>query len=218
MLAIEKQSNAPGKPARFRQWKVWLLLGMSVLLLCFLRWGGYLIVVSGPEPAHVDAAIVLQGSISGEQVRTAGAIGLWQNKIADRVVLSIPAKSHWGEPIVPAARTFVEKQYGHELAEHVEFCETGPDVNSTEQEAAALTQCIRGHGWKSVAVVTSNYHTRRAGMIWGRVVGKQNPSLQIWICGVADPDFRPIGWWRKRLYAKTWFLEVWKLIWAFLGE
>jgi hypothetical protein len=31
---------------------------------------------------------------------------------------------------------------------------------------------------------------------------------------VPDPEFQARGWWRTRLYAKTWFMESLKLIWA----
>jgi uncharacterized SAM-binding protein YcdF (DUF218 family) len=110
----------------------------------------------------------------------------------------------------------VEKHYGSGLAARLDFCETGPDVNSTEQEANALAPCIREHGWINVVVVTSDYHTRRAGRIWRKVLTKQHPSAHISLHGVDDPEFAANRWWGNRLSAKTWYLEISKLVWTWI--
>jgi hypothetical protein len=48
-------------------WKLWLMVFIfAVLTVCLLRWGGYLLVAEDPVPEHVDAAVVLQGSIASE--------------------------------------------------------------------------------------------------------------------------------------------------------
>jgi uncharacterized SAM-binding protein YcdF (DUF218 family) len=204
-----------------RRWvkRVFRRLGSAALLVlvmvaCLMRWGGYLLESSDPVPAHFDVAVVLEGSLVGERVRLAGAMQLLQKGAAARVLLTIPPASYWGEPVPPMARHFLETNYGNDLAARVDFCDVGPDVDSTLQEAQAIDHCIQDHNWKSVVVVTSNYHTRRAGILWRRVMRKQNPSLQLSILGVDDPEFQDRGWWRKRLWAKTWLLEFTKLIWT----
>jgi uncharacterized SAM-binding protein YcdF (DUF218 family) len=63
-------------------------------------------------------------------------------------------------------------------------------------------------------VVTSNYHTRRAGIIWRRVIREQKLPVKLSMEGVEDPEFTPAGWWRQRQYAKTWLLETTKLLWT----
>jgi uncharacterized SAM-binding protein YcdF (DUF218 family) len=157
---------------------------------------------------------VLQGSILGERARLAEAMSLLQQGISGRVLLSMPNESYWGAPIPPMARGYLERNYGKDAASHVDFCETGSDVNSTEEEARALDSCVHQHGWQSIVVVTSDYHTRRAGMIWRRTRKQQDPALHLWIHPANDPEFQRRGWWRKRLYAKTWLLESTKLIWT----
>jgi uncharacterized SAM-binding protein YcdF (DUF218 family) len=183
-------------------------------MFCLLHWGGELLVSVDSLPAHVDAAVVLQGSSIGERVRLAGAMRLLQQGIPNRVLLSVPRESYWGASIPPMARSYLEKNYGVDAAGKVDFCETGADVNSTEEEARALDVCVRQHGWQSIVVVTSDYHTRRAGMIWRKTVKHLDPSIHLWVHGVDDPEFQSRGWWRKRLYAKTWLLEFTKLIWT----
>jgi uncharacterized SAM-binding protein YcdF (DUF218 family) len=198
-----------------RRW-VWGILLLLLAIAAVMRWGSALLIANDPLPPRVDAAIVLQGSIAGELARIRGAIDLLKQGHAERLVLSVPRESYWGEAVAPSARHYLEKNYGADLAGRVDFCETGSGVNSTEQEAAALAPCIQGHGWKAVAIVTSNYHSRRAGIIWRKTIRKQDPSLRLWIEGVPDPEFRANGWWRERLSAKTWYLESTKLAWTCL--
>jgi uncharacterized SAM-binding protein YcdF (DUF218 family) len=204
--------RSPARPLFRVLW--WLLAAAVVIVLCLLRWGSDLLIASEPAPGHVDAAIVLQGSIAAEKARIAGAMNLLQRGVADRVLLSVPKESYWGQAIPPAARAYVERNYGGDLAARVDFCETGGDVNSTAQEAQALSPCIREHHWQSIVIVTSNYHTRRAGTLWRRTT--EHDPIRLWIEGVPDPEFQQ-PWWRHRQSAKIWVMETAKLVWAAFG-
>src|ERR1700680_3721103 len=153
--------SSPVRPL-LRAW-LWLLTAAAVIVLCLLRWGDDLLLASDPPPAHADAAIVLQGSIVAEKARIAGAINLLQRGVAGRILLSVPKESYWGQSIPPVARAYLERTYGADLAARVDFCETNAEVNSTAQEAQALSPCIRERKWQLIVIVTSNYHTRRAG-------------------------------------------------------
>jgi len=198
---------------RLLRWSIFLFVVLAGALST-LRWGGYLLVADDPLPAHVDLAVPLQGSISGEAVRVPEAIALLQQNRADRVLVSIPNGKFWGAPIPPLARHYLDTTYGAAVAQRIDFCETGPEVNSTAEEARTLVRCIQEHGGRTVAVVTSSYHTRRARMIWRSIVHERDPSIQLWMHAAEDPEFSPDGWWKTRLYAKTWFMEMTKLIWT----
>jgi len=193
----------------------WLPVTAFVVALCVLRWGGDLLIANDPQPAHVDAAVVLQGSIAAEKARLAGAIHLLQQGVADRILPSVPKESYWGQSIPPVARAYLERNYGSDVAARVDFCETGEAVNSTAQEAQALNACIREHRWQSIVVVSSNYHTRRAGIIWRRMTA-HDASLHLAVEGVDDPEFRQ-PWWRQRQSAKVFVMEAAKLGWTVLG-
>jgi hypothetical protein len=41
---------------------------------------------------------------------------------------------------------------------------------NTRGEARAVARLVREHGWRSVIVVTSGYHVRRARLLFGRAV------------------------------------------------
>jgi DUF218 domain len=193
----------------------WLLGTAVVIVFCLLRWGGNLLIASNTMPEHVDAAIVLQGSIAAEKVRIAGAIDLLQRGVANRAMLSVPKESYWGQAIPPVARSYLDRTYGSDIAARIDFCETSGEVNSTLAEAQVLSSCIQEKHWQSIVIVTSDYHTRRAGMLWRRVT-RHDPKIHLRIEGVTDPEFQQ-PWWRHRQSAKVWLMESSKLVWTMLG-
>lgn len=154
--------------------------------------------------------------MKGEEARRGEAIRLLRLGRADRVVLSVPSITYLGVWLPDLMRRYVAQKYGKDATEHVVLCPTLAD--STREEARALRQCLEEHGWHSVVVVTSNYHTRRTRLIWRRVFEDAQPPLRISVYGVQDGDFRVQGWWRKRRYAKTFFEETIKLVWTYLAE
>jgi uncharacterized SAM-binding protein YcdF (DUF218 family) len=213
MTQTRDSHNAPNRHPRLPyRWLLWLLIALLAVLLPLLRWGGYLLVASNSLPAHAQGAVVLQGSVLGEISRVAGAIGLLRQGTVSQVLLSVPRESYWGQSVPDAARGYLEKNYGSEIASRFVFCETGPEVDSTQQEAEALIACVHQRGWTSIVVVTSNYHTRRAGWIWRKMLRDTQPPVNLAVDGVPDPEFQPQDWWRRRLYAKTWFYEFTKLV------
>jgi uncharacterized SAM-binding protein YcdF (DUF218 family) len=194
----------------------WLFVVLVVIMLSLLLWGNDLLIAIDPMPAHVDAAVVLQGSIVAQKARIAGAMNFLQRGVADRVLLSVPKESYWGQSIPPVARAYMERSYGSDLSSRVDFCDTSAEVNSTAEEAEAAMSCVQQHHWRSIAVVTSDYHTRRAGILWRRVIKQRDPTMSLSTEGVADPEFqRP--WWRHRQSAKIWLGESTKLVWSILG-
>lgn len=188
----------------------WLFAAAIVLVVFFLLFGSALLVADDPPPGHVDAAIVLQGSVAAEKARLAGAMNLLKQNAVDRALLSVPRESYWGQAIPPVARAYVERTYGSDLASRMDFCELSGNVDSTAQEMQALSPCITEHHWHSIVIVTSNYHTRRAGIIVKRVTAG-DPNLHVWIEGVDDPEFTP-PWWQHRQSAKVFLAEFTKLV------
>jgi len=193
---------------------MWTTMFLAIVAAALLRWGGYLLISDKPLPSHFDVAVVLQGSVLGEKARVAGAVRLVQQGITDKILVSVPRESYWGQPVAPIAYAYNEKLYGQEIASRFVFCETNGDVDSTEDESRILFDCIQAHGWQSVAIVTSDYHTRRAGIIWRRILRKQHSSVQLWVHAVPDPEFHASAWWRDRRSAKYLFLECTKLFWT----
>jgi len=78
------------------------------------------------------------------------------------------------------------------------------DADSTKEEAEALRNLVKEKKWRSVIVVTSNYHTRRARYIFRRVFPQ---GIEIRVASARDGDFDPQHWWEKRKSTKELMRE-----------
>ena len=117
------------------------------------------------EPAaHADAIVVL-GDDNFYADRATHAAELFRQGVAPEVVAS-------GRRLRPDC--------GHrELMEH-DLIERGvpkekivrftQDDDNTMEEAEAVAKLAKDRHWKSLVIVTSNYHTRRVRFIYGKVM------------------------------------------------
>jgi len=192
------------------------VLVLSAGVLSVLLRGGDLLVTPDALPPRSDAVVVLTGSIRGEQVRRHEAVRLLKEGRADHLVLSAPQVTYFGVWVPDLMRRHVESVYGSETARRVLLCPHNAD--STREEAEALRPCLERQGWRTVVVVTSNYHTRRARHIWGEVVEDAHSPLRVFVHGLPDGDFESRGWWLRRRHAKTFLEETVKLAWTYLFE
>lgn len=197
-----------------RRWPVKVVVAavaIACLAAALLRFGGEILVRTDPLPQHAQVAVALNGSIAGVLARTTEAVRLLQSGVVGNVIVSIPPAGYWGESIPPEANHYFTAHFGAETAARILYCVS--DADSTIQEAHALKQCLDARQFRSVILVTSNYHTRRAGRLWRASLAHVSPPVKLYVDGVPDGSFQPRGWWRKRIYAKTWLFEASKLIW-----
>ena len=73
------------------------------------------------------------------------------------------------------------------------------DADSTSEEAEALLKFSQKKNWRTLIIVTSNYHTRRARYIFRKIFPH---SVQIWVASARDAGFEPEQWWTKRESSK----------------
>ena len=91
------------------------------------------------------------------------------------------------------------------------------DADNTREEAQALAQLVVRKKWRNVIVVTSNYHTRRARYIFGRVFPS---TVKVRVASAQDGDFDPEHWWQHRKYIKQLTRETAGLavaMWELMG-
>jgi uncharacterized SAM-binding protein YcdF (DUF218 family) len=79
------------------------------------------------------------------------------------------------------------------------------DSDNTREEAKVLAQVAKQKKWRSVIVVTSNYHTRRARYIFSHIFPE---DIKIRITGAHDDTFDPERWWEKRISIKELVREM----------
>jgi uncharacterized SAM-binding protein YcdF (DUF218 family) len=78
-------------------------------------------------------------------------------------------------------------------------------AQNTREECTALSQLLAERGWKHILLVTSNYHTRRAGYICSRLLP---PGTELHVVAAPDSQFNPDDWWQSRQGEKIFFHEV----------
>src|SRR5262249_31972772 len=102
----------------------------------------------------------------------------------------------------------VRAGYPESMFVHVEI-----DAHSTKEEALATLAEVRRRGAHEVLLVTSNYHTRRAGGIYRSLA----PDLHFDVIGSPDVAFSANGWWHRREGEKTFALEWAKTVSSWFG-
>lgn len=79
------------------------------------------------------------------------------------------------------------------------------DADNTREEAESLKKLAESKNWKSVIVVTSNYHTRRARYIFRKVFAD---TIATRIASARDGDYDADHWYEHRKSIKRFTHEV----------
>ena len=190
----------------------WVLLAGLALLLCAIAaypiWlaalGGYL-VHAGP-PVKADMIVVLAGDFSGNRIKVAG--DLVRQGFAKQALVSGPAGAYGMYESDLAIQYAVRQGYPASY-----FVPLPNDSHSTVAEARVIIPVLRARHVHVVDIVTSNYHTRRAGSIYR----SQAPDLDIHVVAAPDPAYTPDGWWKNRDARKTFLLEWMKTFATWFG-
>ncbi len=194
-------------PSRARRW----LFVLAVVIIAVLfrsqllaALGGYLVRTDAPQKA--DAALVLAGDGWGNRILTAAQ--LVRDGYVPKVLVSGPDGTyglHESDLAIPFA---VKHGYPESYFVHVDH-----EARSTQAEAAAVMPEIRREGIRRMLLVTSNFHTRRAGRIFRELA----PDVTIVVVGAPDQYYTPDGWWHNREGQKTFVTEWEKTIANWLG-
>ncbi|MBN8732637.1 MAG: YdcF family protein [Acidobacteria bacterium] len=183
-----------------------LLLGGLVVLResCFRALGAFL--VQAGEPTKADVAVVLAGDWRGLRVLRGGELvkaGYVPVALVDGPL------AHYGLYECDLAVPFAVK-HGFPESAFLRFPIHG---NSTDEEARLVVAELRRQGWKRFLLVTSNFHTRRAGRIFRKYIG----DLQMTVVAAPDASFTVDGWWKSREGRKTFAFEWMKTVTEPLG-
>jgi uncharacterized SAM-binding protein YcdF (DUF218 family) len=181
----------------------------GVLALTHSVWLGLLgdALVADSAPTKADAALVLAGDYRGSRMRTAGE--LVRAGYIPRVFVSGPMDMYGINEAELAIRFAVENGYAREWFEPLKFAGL-----STDDEARVIGAELEKRGVRNLLIVTSDFHTARAGTIFRRNVPSR---IQLRMIGAPDKYFQPHGWWHTREGRKTWFFETTKTIADWFG-
>ncbi len=166
--------------------------------------GAYLVQTDKPKAAEV--AIVLGGDSAGH--RADMGCELLKRGLVKRVWFS-GSQMMYGHMEADLGEEWARKR-GCEAAK---MAALHSPVDSTKDEAVGITARMRAEGIKEFILVTSNYHTRRAGALFR----KYAPEMQVTVVAAADHDFPVDRWWKERPTRKTFAYEWAKTITSWFG-
>jgi uncharacterized SAM-binding protein YcdF (DUF218 family) len=155
---------AGGRQARWGATRrAWLLAAAVVLAVLFAAASARLFVWPATDPPLAADAVVV---FAGKRERLNEGIRLLQAGVAPVLVVS-----DGGRPRSRAGRTCRNPPDGLRVV-----CVT-PERSSTAAEAAAFAELAERSRWRTVALVTSTYHVRRASLLLERCYGGRVASV-----------------------------------------
>lgn len=166
--------------------------------------GSYLVCAQAPISA--DVAVVLGGDGYGNRIIKAAE--LVRQGYVPLVLVSGPPgfyDEHESDLAIPFA---VKRGYPKSW-----FVPLPMDAHSTREEAVVVLRELRRRGVRRFIVVTSDYHTCRAGRIFKSFA----PKAEFRVVAAPDEFFSANGWWKNREGRKIFALEWLKTVGSWLG-
>lgn len=167
---------------------------------------GNFLVDAGP-PVKADMILVLAGDHYGNRILKAAE--LVKQGFAPRALISGPKNCCFGVYESELAIAFAVR---HGYPESYFIPVPNPGL-STAEEARYMIAELRKHNARRVDVVTTNFHTRRAGRIYRALA----PDLEVHMVAAPDEFFTPDGWWKTREAEKTFVQEWAKTVTSWFG-
>lgn len=159
------------------------------------------------EPAATADAVILLSDDNFYADRATRAAELSRQQVAPVIVAS-------GRRLRPHAS--IADLMEHDLIERgvpkEKILRFDHDADDTIAEAELLAKLVEQKHWRSVIIVTSNYHTRRVRYIYGKVFPAQ---IAVSVASARDGDFDPEHWWEKRKSSKLFTHELVGMVDAF---
>ena len=188
-----------------------ILLALAIAALPFLRAAGRFLVEDDPL-RHADAIVVLAGSYPD---RILEAAALFREGWAPRIILCRePDNSGFRKLLDLGVRVPRPFELNRTVAEQLGVPSDAIAVldrpaNSTVSEADVVLADVLARGYRSILLVTSKYHSHRAGLIYRHLAGGR---VDVIVRAARDDDFQPDAWWRNRASARRVAIEYQKLL------
>jgi uncharacterized SAM-binding protein YcdF (DUF218 family) len=185
---------------RFLRRHIVLFLIVVLIVAALASRAAHFLVLDAPEQS--DAIVVLAGETS---LRPARAMELLRRGVAPRVFLDAETR----EVIYDQRLTDIVQKYVSSLPEanRVSVCPIAGF--STFAESDDVSHCLQPLNAHRVLIVTSDFHTRRALMIFRHRL----PQYQFSVAAARGPGSFGDAWWINREWAKITLDEWMKTLW-----
>lgn len=148
--------------------------------------------VGSPLVERVDEVMVLGGDAS---TRPFVAAAIFRAGLASQVLILQTAESEEsGAGLAPPHHEVIRQVLIRSGVSPDAIVLLPTTVDSTEQEAQCLADFLEKHPGHSVAVVTSDFHTRRTRLLFARACRQH--VAQIHFIGAPTDGFNFTDWWR----------------------
>lgn len=189
--------TTPPPRRRLRVRRALVALFVALVVWEAVAWGAARVLIVREDLSHADAIAVLAGSAAYLE-RTHLAVRLYAEGRAPVVLLTNDGeRGGWSSP-EQRNPFFIERAIDELVARGVprERITVLPGlVFSTYDEARALGEYAAAHNVRSLVVVTSAYHTRRARWIVRRVTAGDGVEIGVVPAGFSEQTPAPSRWW-----------------------
>ena len=216
---IEPEDKKVGKPYIFR-WLFFLFIIVYFTLSYYhapiLTYvGKYLIVEHSPQKSDLIVCL------SGDNIeRGLAAADAYKSGLAQRIFMAreelpdgyelLKEKGiHYPESIdllVSLLKELGVRESAFIISDH--------PVKSTIDEAKVVNEISKKGGYRSLILITSPIHSRRAWLTYRKVF--EDRDVRIIMLPSRYSKFRPENWWKKRRYARKVIIEYQKLLYYVL--
>jgi uncharacterized SAM-binding protein YcdF (DUF218 family) len=218
---IEPKRKKIGKPGLLK-WLFFLFVILYVLLSYFhgpilTRLGRYLIVTHPPEKS--DLIVCLAG---GNVERGLAAADAYKKGLAPRIFMAMEELPDGYELLkekginYPASVDLLLMILEGVGVPRAAFLTSDRPVKSTFDEAEAVRELVKKNGYRSLIIITSPTHSRRAWLTYRKVFEKEDVRIQMLPSRYSK--FKPEDWWENRRYVRDVIIEYEKLIYYVLKE
>jgi hypothetical protein len=176
----------------------WALLGCLAIFVV-AKAGGFLVL---DAPRSSDVILVLAGETDRRPQR---ALELLAQGYGRRIVLDVPADTK----IYEFTQLELAQKYVENLPQVASISVCPIYGFSTRDESKDAEKCIAREGGRSVLIVTSDFHTRRALSVFRREI----PEHEYSVAAARDEAQFGVRWWTHRQWAKTCVDEWLRLVW-----
>jgi len=194
--------------------RLFLLFLLLVLLAWFSRglWFPVLahVLVHDDGPAKADIGVVLGGDDTGDRILRAGELVR-----AGYIPLVLVSGPEYYDTHESDAEIQMAIHKGFPAA----WFEAVPNSSrSTRDESVLFLKLLRARGVHSFLLITSNYHTARAGRIFRATIRAAGDEITLRTVAAPNRYFDEKNWWHDREGLKMVFMEWSKTIATAMGK
>ncbi|HUW65844.1 MAG TPA: YdcF family protein [Spirochaetia bacterium] len=178
--------------------KLVTFLAAALILVLLIKNAGSFLVINEP-PQKADVIIVLSGDTGGRLQR---GIDLYRQGYAPYLLFT-------------SSPTGLQKTQAMAEGVPAQAIILDPQAQNTYQNATYSKALMEHYGLKSAIVVSSDYHMRRASLIFAHVF-KGTGTVFTYV-SVKDPGFHPVRWWTSRQTILQMCWQYWGIVVFYLG-